>query len=203
MSELNDFFAKKDRRRKKPSKAGKSSSSSDSGLQGPEYPSNVDNSGSNITNFSGNPQAQPTKTSKGDDGWIDIEDPKTARVNTGGKTIEEFKRDHDDKEQNGNEDTPSEKFTGWAKTAESDSTGGKNCVQIFTLAVFRTLSIHVAMNVERALMFLVLKLPTVFHFMSYLARIFERGRSNTCGCISVTSGHCGCTRSPCYARPSR
>lgn len=119
MSDLNDFFAKKDRRRKKATKGGKPSHSADWNSPATESASVSDNAASDSVNSSGNIQAPSTKPSKSDDGWIEIDDPKTARVNTGGKTVEEFRRDYDDKEQNGKEDAPAEKFTGWAVATES------------------------------------------------------------------------------------
>lgn len=77
MSDLNDFFAKKDRKKKKaatrsavvsaPSQGKKTEKSSEANVPtpGPKQP---------------------------DDGWIEMEDPKGAQVHTGGRTVVEFKR---------------------------------------------------------------------------------------------------------------
>lgn len=75
MSDLNDFFAKKDRKKKK---AGTRSSAG--AMQRKEKV----------------PETEPSITEPAskqqDDGWIEIEDPKGAKVNTGGRTVVEFKR---------------------------------------------------------------------------------------------------------------
>lgn len=75
MSDLNDFFAKKDRKKKK---AGARSSAGvvQRKEQEPETEPSI---------------AEPSPKQQ-DDGWIEIEDPKGAKVNTGGRTVVEFKR---------------------------------------------------------------------------------------------------------------
>ncbi|CDF32425.1 unnamed protein product [Chondrus crispus] len=98
MSDLNDFFAKKDRKKKK---AGARSSAGvvQRKEQEPETEPSI---------------AEPSPKQQ-DDGWIEIEDPKGAKVNTGGRTVVEFKRgvEENDNQIDGNE--PTEKFTGWIK----------------------------------------------------------------------------------------
>lgn len=77
MSDLNDFFAKKDRKKKKATTRSTVPSAPSEGKK-PEK--------STENNVSAPAPKQP------DDGWIEIEDPKSAQVNTGGRTVVEFKR---------------------------------------------------------------------------------------------------------------
>lgn len=115
MSDLNDFFAKKDKKKKKGAKgkaAGAevpvgSAASRKTGLESSTTVSAADASKSAESKTTAN------RPSKGDDGWIDIEDDQKAQVNTGGRTVADFKRDNDDKVANGDSDAPVEKFSGW------------------------------------------------------------------------------------------
>lgn len=76
MSDLNDFFAKKDRKKKKA--AAKSAQAAAAKAVTPlETPSDT---------TPPPPQKQP------DDGWIEIEDVRGSQVNTGGRTIVQLKR---------------------------------------------------------------------------------------------------------------
>lgn len=77
MSDLNDFFAKKDRKKKKAATRSPVTSAPSEGKK---------SESSTETNVSAPAPKQP------DDGWIEIEDPKGAQVNTGGRTVVEFKR---------------------------------------------------------------------------------------------------------------
>lgn len=79
MSDLNDFFAKKDRKKKKA--AAKSASAAASRETKPVQKEAESDRGSAVS--------QPKQP---DDGWIEIEDPRGAQVNTGGRTVLEFRR---------------------------------------------------------------------------------------------------------------
>jgi hypothetical protein len=113
MSDLNDFFAKKDRKKKKPGKTAKQGASEGSRGNDAGF-----DKGAGGASFGGG----APKHSKGDDGWIELEETTTATVNTGGRTIQEFKREADDKDANGDADSPSEKFSGWSKTEAPQGT---------------------------------------------------------------------------------
>lgn len=102
MSDLNDFFAKKDRKKKKAATRSAVVSAPPEGKK-VEKEDEVDVAA-----------AGPRQS---DDGWIEIEDPKGAQVNTGGRTVVEFKRDVEEKEQANDGNTPIEKFSGWGATA--------------------------------------------------------------------------------------
>lgn len=83
MSDLNDFFAKKDRKKKKASSrlATQSLIPSTEAKKVAETPAEAQPGA--------NPPAPPKQP---DDGWIEIEDPRGAQVNTGGRTVAEMKR---------------------------------------------------------------------------------------------------------------
>jgi hypothetical protein len=124
MSDLNDFFAKKDRKKKKPGKAAKPGSTDGSHVTSETNPSALGEQG-----LRGGQQAPSTfstsKPLKGDDGWIELDEATKATVNTGGRTVAVFKRDADDRDMNGDADCPTEKFVGWSK-AEAES-GERMC----------------------------------------------------------------------------
>lgn len=73
MSDLNDFFKKKDRKKKKSAKAPV--------VVRPVEPAAAVEA-----------TEAPPPAPKVDDGWIDFDDPKTAQVNTGGRVVGQFKR---------------------------------------------------------------------------------------------------------------
>lgn len=81
MSELNDFFAKKDRKKKKAGLKSAQAAAISDGTKLTDAATDVAR-----TNATAAPPKQP------DDGWIELEDPKGAQVNTGGRTVVEFKR---------------------------------------------------------------------------------------------------------------
>lgn len=112
MADLDNFFAKKDKKKKKPK--GTARPATDAGVVG----GSSSEGGASASGLSTAPKA-----SKGDDGWIEIEDPKTAQVNTGGRTVGDFKRDADGKDGNGDGTTSGDKFSGWTKTADEDGEG--------------------------------------------------------------------------------
>lgn len=80
MSGLDDFFAKKDRKKKK--------SSSRTTIAPPieTKPDEV------VSEESPSKVPPPSKPVDADDGWIEIDDPRGSQVNTGGRTVVEFKR---------------------------------------------------------------------------------------------------------------
>ncbi|CAN8076004.1 unnamed protein product [Agarophyton chilense] len=100
MSDLNDFFAKKDRKKKKAA-AKSAQAAAAQAVKHPEIPSE-------------NPPPPPQK--QPDDGWIEIEDVRGSQVNTGGRTIVQMRRDGEEKESSGDGNATTEKFSGWAKT---------------------------------------------------------------------------------------
>jgi hypothetical protein len=119
MSDLNDFFAKKDKRKKKPVKSGSSKGGASTGTwSGAEGSSTTDAGNGGGVLAVGSPKPSASGRNK-DDGWIELDENKTATVNTGGRTVADFnKRETDEKEANGGDGEPSEKFCGW-------TTGGK------------------------------------------------------------------------------
>jgi hypothetical protein len=117
MSDLNDFFAKKDRKKKKPSKATKSGSM-DGTSTGHGMAASGSSEKSAANDSPGQSSVTASKNLKSDDGWIELDEATTAKVNTGGRTVEVFKRDADSKDTNGNTYSPGEKFTGWSKGNE-------------------------------------------------------------------------------------
>jgi len=105
MSDLDSFFAKKDRKKKKKAAAASTASANKNapvplplptpvgsvaeGLEGVSI-SNQDNT----NNINSQAASLPANNStKKDDGWIEIEEAKTAQVNTGGRTVATLKRD--------------------------------------------------------------------------------------------------------------
>lgn len=109
MSDLKDFFAKKDKKKKKPGR-GAGAAKAAKNADGSDDPSAV--GGSNTGAHSTDAPMSATRNGK-DDGWIDIDDAKAAQVNTGGRTVADFnKHEKDEKEANG-DDAPTEKFSGW------------------------------------------------------------------------------------------
>jgi hypothetical protein len=129
MSDLNDFFAKKDRRKKKTTK-----------LATPAVPAEVDPTSSTADSeaapaagISVAPSATvaPSKALKVDDGWIELDESNAAKVYTGGKTVGEFKRENDEKDTNGDDSSPTEKFIGWTRAADDGESGdGAFCILI-------------------------------------------------------------------------
>lgn len=120
MSDLNDFFAKKDKKNKKKPKssaAGGGSTANGFGL-----------SDKPVVNGTGLQKPSGVAGRK-DDGWIEIDESKTATVNTGGRTVADFnKREADEKEAALSGDAPSEKFSGWTgdgKTNGEDEEGAE------------------------------------------------------------------------------
>lgn len=86
MSDLNDFFAKKDRKKKRAA-AAKSAQIAAGAKADSGNPSDGGKSeGLPQRNGASQPTNQP------DDGWIEIEDPRGSQVNTGGRTVAEFRR---------------------------------------------------------------------------------------------------------------
>lgn len=86
MTDLNDFFAKKDRKKKRTatkSTQATVSSQHDKSSQGNGF-SKVDSP------VRGNGSSNQPNAS--DDGWIEIEDPRGSQVHTGGRTVVEMKR---------------------------------------------------------------------------------------------------------------
>jgi hypothetical protein len=119
MSDLNDFFAKKDRKKKKPGKAARSGSVDSAHANSATNPSTQGEQGS--LGVQQSPSTFSTsKPLKGDDGWIELDEATKATVNTGGRTVAVFKRDADDRDMNGDADCPMEKFVGWSK-ADAES----------------------------------------------------------------------------------
>jgi hypothetical protein len=121
MSDLNDFFAKKDKRKKKPLKAAPKataavpdpSDSADADVSANGNGAPAENSADAPAASAGQKPAVPARSAK-DDGWIELDDERTAKVNTGGRTVADFnKRETDEKEANGGDDAPTEKFSGW------------------------------------------------------------------------------------------
>lgn len=93
MSDLNDFFAKRDRKKKKG--ANKSAPVAATAPEPRLAPSTVTNKSDrrgSAQNSERNTQDSLQKGAQADDGWIEIDDPKTAQVNTGGRTVGQFKR---------------------------------------------------------------------------------------------------------------
>lgn len=86
MSDLNDFFAKKDRKKKR---AGTKSSQ-------PMVTSQHEKSsqGSSVGKSDGASRGTGSshQPNASDDGWIEIEDPRGSQVHTGGRTVVEMKR---------------------------------------------------------------------------------------------------------------
>lgn len=150
MSDLDSFFAKKDRKKKKKTPAVskiKSSTIANTSTTSPskqgEDASNSNNSSatsSTITTTSVIPPSQQ-------DGWIELEDPKTAQVNTGGRVVKQFKRDGDESMNNTNNatngsgvggntsnanaensemDETVEKFSGWSIENKEDNEASAN-----------------------------------------------------------------------------
>jgi hypothetical protein len=118
MSDLNEFFAKKDRRKKKSTKVAKPAAADSPPTTAPlDADSASGTAGAPVVATSG-----PARAAKGDDGWIDIDESNTTKVNTGGKTVGEFKRDVEEKDVNGEDIAPTEKFCGWTRAeAEEES----------------------------------------------------------------------------------
>lgn len=149
MSDLDSFFAKKDKKKKKKAavaisstvgasasanKAAQSVPAPDAGAVGSvaEELNGVKISGE------GEPvQSQSVPTTKKDDGWIEIEESKTAQVNTGGRTVAKIKRDpnptftstsgglndesgekKNTEAESGDANQDSEKFFGWKEGDE-------------------------------------------------------------------------------------
>lgn len=109
MSDLNDFFAKKDRKHKKknaPKAAPKPAVEKEASAPAPP--------------------AAPVQ-SKADDGWIELDDPKSAKVNTGGRTVVEFKRDAEDKDSAVEGSAQGEKFGGWSRSEGGEGEGTFSC----------------------------------------------------------------------------
>lgn len=81
MSGLDNFFAKKDRKKKK--------SSSRTTIAPP-----IETKPAEVTPEEPLPKVAPPppKPVDVDDGWIEIDDPRGSQVNTGGRTIVEFRR---------------------------------------------------------------------------------------------------------------
>lgn len=116
MSDLNDFFAKKDKKNKKKPKA--STAGGSSGEKGSAQ------SDKPVVNGAVLPKASGSVAGRKDDGWIEIDESKTAIVNTGGRTVADFnKREADEKEAALSGDAPAEKFSGW--TGDSKTTANE------------------------------------------------------------------------------
>lgn len=80
MSGLDDFFAKKDRKKKK--------SSSRTFIAPPVEKAIVEDVPEEPTPA----PIQVQEPKPVDDGWIEIDDPRGSQVNTGGRTVAEYKR---------------------------------------------------------------------------------------------------------------
>lgn len=113
MSDLNDFFAKKDKKKKKGAKAKGAADSVSSGVNGKAITSAATAPLSSNANAPADAKPASHRPNGRDDGWIDIDEERKAQVNTGGRTVADFKRDNDDKVANGDGDAPTEKFSGW------------------------------------------------------------------------------------------
>ncbi len=118
MSDLDSFFAKKDRKKKK--KAPSAPKLKPKPVV-PATPAEEEASGPAVT-----PVVTATPVQ---DGWIELEDPKTAQVNTGGRVVKQFRRDGEDVSATNTatsgggaddvEDT-TEKFSGWSLDKEEE-----------------------------------------------------------------------------------
>lgn len=86
MSDLNDFFAKKDRKKKRAAARSAQAAAAQS-----NRPVSGSGSGSIDTSATKNTLSTPVPKQP-DDGWIEIEDPRGSQVNTGGRTVVEFRR---------------------------------------------------------------------------------------------------------------
>jgi hypothetical protein len=134
MSDLNEFFAKKDRRKKKSTKVAKPAASDSPPTTAPlDAGSASGTAGAPVVATSG-----PAKAAKGDDGWIDIDESNTTKVNTGGKTVGEFKRDVEEKDVNGEDIVPTEKFCGWTRS-EAEEESERDAEQSAPVAAFPSL----------------------------------------------------------------
>lgn len=128
MSDLNDFFAKKDKRKKKPAKADSANGSAAVGAGG-QADKQIANSAGGGALSAGTAGQKPSVSGRGnkDDGWIELDENKSVTVNTGGRTVADFnKRETDEKEANGGGDALTEKFSGWTvgdKEGEGEGEG--------------------------------------------------------------------------------
>uniref|UniRef100_A0A7S1XIN2 Uncharacterized protein n=1 Tax=Erythrolobus australicus TaxID=1077150 RepID=A0A7S1XIN2_9RHOD len=150
MADLNDFFAKKDRKKKKAQASkGKSSVTGDAGsvsvsaVREPgmhdaksevdvvtgDAPAGLEADAASASGparaEAGEGKATEDTVEKVDDGWVDFDDPKTAHVNTGGRSIvkltkdEAFERDMHSKSETQQESN----FKGWAGPGWNTATG--------------------------------------------------------------------------------
>lgn len=77
MSELDAFFAKKDKKKKAAAlKSARAAAMPHKPVEKPVAP----------------PNGTPSATPQVDDGWIEFDDPRGSQVNTGGRTVVEMRR---------------------------------------------------------------------------------------------------------------
>lgn len=136
MSDLDSFFAKKDRKKKKKAAAASTATAIASANKS-AAPININSVAEDLNGVTisdtGTAAAEEAvlavsnSAQKKDDGWIEIEESKTAQVNTGGRTVAAFKRDDDDvsgekkntvDESGEPTNQDSEKFSGWKEGDE-------------------------------------------------------------------------------------
>lgn len=86
MTDLNDFFAKKDRKKKR---AAAKSAQLAAAVQNDVPSEDIGASQKADPRPNGQQTQQPAPA---DDGWIEIEDPRGSQVYTGGRTVTELKR---------------------------------------------------------------------------------------------------------------
>lgn len=115
MSDLNSFFAKRDRKKKKgANRTAPPAVPASSVAQGStDLPATAAADPAPAAQTTSKPAAQS------DDGWIELDDAKSAQVNTGGRVVGQFKRGADAAETTRaqEKEAAGEKFSGWTLKA--------------------------------------------------------------------------------------
>lgn len=91
LSSIDDLFAKKDRKKKRAA----ARLAQQAAVSSQETCSNtIQNPAQNAAESAQKAKADapPSQSNQSDDGWIEIEDVRGSQVNTGGRTVVEFRR---------------------------------------------------------------------------------------------------------------
>lgn len=93
LTSIDDLFAKKDRKKKRAA-ARLAQQATESSQETPENTARPDTGATTIETLPNvkEESESPPHATQPDDGWIEIEDVRGSQVNTGGRTVAEFRR---------------------------------------------------------------------------------------------------------------
>lgn len=93
MTSIEDLFKKKDRKKKRAAaRLAQREAVSSQEAGGNTVTTNSASNAAESTSKTKTDVAPPSQPAKSDDGWIEIEDVRGSQVNTGGRTVVEFRR---------------------------------------------------------------------------------------------------------------